>query len=253
MKFTAVLLVVAVSVATSAAPSPAVVKRNSVGDLVAVINEYAPKFEELGHEKDQLLQFARTGLFATYRHMNEDLLENLGNARNAIEYGFDEIRTKIAAKMLDGGDEECLLDLVRQIVDEQRALAMAMSLCSSFTTDAKDDLSYSFYEMLELLQRLSTALSEYVLWSFSTHNSVADPEDHANYLRRTYQESVDLWDQQVVPLVQFQLDAMEYNKPLIVAENQSCLDKLIEQVGTFNEYIYGQFEYCAAPWKAAQP
>lgn len=236
--------------AVNAAPASSPAKKNTVGDLIAVVQEYAPKFEELSLEKDQLLQFARTGLFATYRNMNEDLLVNLGNARNSIEYGFDEVRTYIAAKLLDGGDEECLLDLVSQLVAEQRALAMAMSLCSSFTTDAKDDLSYSFIEMLDLLQRLSTALSEYVLWSFSNHNSVNDPEDHAAYLRRTYQESADMWEQQVVPLVQFQLDAMEYNKPLIISENLGCLDKLVEQVDIFEVYIREQMYYCAAPLKA---
>ncbi|XP_065085888.1 uncharacterized protein LOC135707906 [Ochlerotatus camptorhynchus] len=250
MKLVALLLVAAVSVAVNAAPASSPAKKNTVGDLIAVVKEYAPKFEELSLEKDQLLQFARTGLFATYRDMNEDLLVSLGNARNAVEYGFDEVRTYIAAKLLDGGDEDCLLDLVSQIVAEQRVLASAMSLCSSFTTVAKDDLSYSFHEMLDLLQRLSTALSEYVLWSFSTHNSVSDPEDHAEYLRRTYQESADMWDQQVLPLVQFQLDAMEYNKPLIIAENQSCLDKLVEQVDTFEEYIREQMYYCTAPLKA---
>ncbi|XP_062540368.1 uncharacterized protein LOC134208403 [Armigeres subalbatus] len=253
MKLIDVLLVVAISVAINAAPSPAVVEKNAVGDLIAVVDEYAPLFAELSKEKDQLLQFARTGLFATYRHMNEDLLKNFGEARNAIDFGFDETRNLIAAKIIDGGDEECLLNLVRQIVDEQRALASAMSLCALFSTTAKDDLSYSFVEMLDLLQRLSTSLSEYVIWSFSTHNSVKNASAHAEYLPRVYQESVDMWDDQVLPLVQFQLDAMEYNKPIIVAENLNCLDKLVEQITPFNEYIYQQLEYCAAPWNAAKP
>ncbi|EDS33647.1 conserved hypothetical protein [Culex quinquefasciatus] len=245
--FCAVALLATIAAAPSSIPS----KKSTIGELVEIVEEYRVLFEELSQEKDQMLAFARTGLFASYRHMNEAILENLGETRNTIEYGFDELRTDIAAAILDGGDEDCLLGLASEIRDEQRALATGMSICSQFTTDVKDDLSYSFYEVLELLQRLSTALSEYTTWSFSTHNSVTDPQEHAEYLRRTYVESRDMWEYEVLPIIQFQIDAIEYNRPIVVDDNMDCLEKIVDQMPMFEEYIRGKMETCAEPFKAA--
>ncbi|XP_058455072.1 uncharacterized protein LOC131432675 [Malaya genurostris] len=242
-----VFLVVAALTLTIVNAGPA---KKSVSDLIDVVEEYRVRFEELGLEKDQLLQFARVALFATYRHMNEDMLINLGNARNTIEFGFDETRSQIADDMLDGGDEECLLDLVSQIVDEQRRLASGMSECAAASNNAKGELSYSFLEELDLLQRLSTAQTEYVLFSFSNHNSFADPEQHAEFLRRTYEESEDLWNDQVRPIIQFEIDAMEYNRMILVAENLECLNELEQQLQTFDDEIREKVKTCVEPFRA---
>ncbi|XP_058811731.1 uncharacterized protein LOC131676602 [Topomyia yanbarensis] len=242
MKF--VFLLATASMVVNAAPS-----KKSIADVVEVTEEFRVRFEELSQEKEQMLQFARTALFATYRHMNEDMLIDLGNTRNTIDYGFDETRTLIAEKLLMGGDEDCLLDLVSQIRDEQRALASGMSVCAAGSNDAKDELASSFLEVLILLQRLATAQTEIVLWSYTNYNSVVASADHADYLRRTFGEMDYLWNTQVKQILQFEIDAMEHNRPILVAQNLDCLDKLPQQLLLFDEQIRSKISTCAAPLK----
>ncbi|XP_055534363.1 uncharacterized protein LOC129723897 [Wyeomyia smithii] len=247
-----VLLAAAVLAATQAAPaeksSPSKILR-SVTDLIAVVEEYQPRFEELSLEKDQMLAFARTALFATFRHMNEEMLINFGNTRNAIEYGFDETRAEIADDILSGGDEDCLLNLVSLIIDEQRELASRMSECANTSNQDKDELAYSFYEVLELLQRMSTSLTEHLLWTFSNYNSFVSPAEHADFIQRSFEESVDLWNNEVQAVIQFEIDAMEYNRPILVAENLECLNRVAEQVQPFDEEIRSRISTCVAPLK----
>ncbi|XP_055587532.1 uncharacterized protein LOC129739977 [Uranotaenia lowii] len=240
MKFVALLALVAVIHANPVA------KKRSISNLIDVVEEYKLLFNDLSHEKDQLLQFARVSLFATYSLMNQDLLKDLGHTRNAIEFGFDELIGDIAEEITEGGNEECLLNLTAQIRREQVELAETMGVCSALTGSAKDDLSYSFYEFIDLLQRLSTALSEYVLWSFAVENSVTHADRQAENIRQMYEDSVEMWDEVVLPLIQFEINAMEYNRPIIVANNKDCLDILIEKVDLLNEELREQLGSCSA-------
>ncbi|ETN57737.1 hypothetical protein AND_010695 [Anopheles darlingi] len=228
----------------SAAPSQTAAKPRTA-ELREAIEEYRVRFNELHQEKDQFLQFARTGLWASVRYMNEDILENLGEVRNTIEYGFDDVRLEISLQIVEGThNEQCLLDLVYEIVDEKVRLGDELSRCSSTATDAKDSLPESFYEFLNLLQRISTSIAETTLYTFINQNSVSDPERHLEYLREAYEETERSWLEEALPLMQFELDAMEYNRPLIVADNAECLAVIIEQQQSFEDNIRARIPSC---------
>uniref|UniRef100_A0A182MAQ5 Protein TsetseEP domain-containing protein n=1 Tax=Anopheles culicifacies TaxID=139723 RepID=A0A182MAQ5_9DIPT len=228
----------------STAPSKTDIKpRNE--ELREAIEEYRVRFDELHKEKDQFLQFARTGLWATVRRMNEEVLVDLGETRNIVEYGFDDVRLDISLLIVEGNhDEQCLLNLVYDIVDEKVRLGEEISRCSAGTTDTKDSLPASFYEFLNLLQRLSNSIAETTLYTFVSQNSVADPERHLEFLQESFAETDRAWNEEALPLVQFELDAMEYNRPLIVADNAECLQEIQNSQQAFEDSIRQRISSC---------
>uniref|UniRef100_A0A182NL55 Uncharacterized protein n=1 Tax=Anopheles dirus TaxID=7168 RepID=A0A182NL55_9DIPT len=230
--------------AVNGAPSKTVIKPRSQ-ELRDAIEEYRVRFDELHKEKDQFLQFGRTGLWATVRHMNEDVLQDLGETRNIVEYGFDDVRLEISLLIVEGNhNEQCLLDLVYEIVAEKVQLGNQISVCAAGTTDEKDSLPASFYEFLNLLQRLSNSIAETTLYTFVSQNSVSDPERHLEFLQEAYEETERAWTQEALPLMQFELDAMEYNRPLIVADNAQCLQAINEQQQAFEDSIRARMPLC---------
>ncbi|XP_058117561.1 uncharacterized protein LOC131287207 [Anopheles ziemanni] len=238
------VLIGAFAVLASGAPSKTAVKPRNA-ELREALEEYRVRFDELHREKDQFLQFARTGLWASVRTMNEQVLEDLGEARNNAEYGFDDVRLEISLLIVEGNhQEQCLLDLVYEIVDEKVRLGDEISACAAGTTESKDSLPESFYEFLNLLQRLSNSIAELTLYSFISQNAVADPERHLEFLEETFVETERTWNDEARPLMQFELDAMEYNRPLIVADNADCLQVVAEAQQSFEDYIREKIPSC---------
>ncbi|EGK96722.1 AGAP013272-PA [Anopheles gambiae str. PEST] len=228
----------------SAAPSKTAMKPRSQ-ELRDAIEEYRVRFDELHKEKDQFLQFARTGLWATVRAMNEEVLQDMGETRNIVEYGFDDVRLDISLLIVEGNhNEQCLLDLVYEIVEEKVLLGQEISRCADDTTDAKDSLPESFYEFLNLLQRLSNSIAETTLYTFVSQNSVNDPERHLEFLEESFEETDRAWNEEALPLVQFELDAMEYNRPLIVADNAQCLQAINDRQQAFEDSIRERIPSC---------
>uniref|UniRef100_A0A182K0T3 Protein TsetseEP domain-containing protein n=1 Tax=Anopheles christyi TaxID=43041 RepID=A0A182K0T3_9DIPT len=227
-----------------AAPSKTAIKPRSE-ELRDAIEEYRVRFDELHKEKDQFLQFARTGLWASVRGMNEEVLQDLGETRNNVEYGFDDVRLEISLLIVEGNhNEQCLLDLVYEIVREKVQLGDEISRCADDANDAKDALPESFYEFLNLLQRLSNAIAETTLYTFVGQNSVTDPERHLEYLQESFAETDRAWTQEALPLVQFELDAMEYNRPLIVADTAQCLQVINDKQQAFEDSIRQRIPSC---------
>ncbi|XP_052890894.1 uncharacterized protein LOC128299080 [Anopheles moucheti] len=244
--FTFVLIAACALMASSisAAPSKTVIKPHNQ-ELREAIEDYRVRFDDLHKEKDQFLQFARTGLFATVRRMNEEVLIDLGEARNTVEYGFDDVRLEISLAIVEGNhNEQCLLDLVYEIVAEKVQLGDEISRCSAGTTDTKDALPASFYEFIDLLQRLSNSIAETTLYTFVSQNSVSDPERHLEFLQESYDETARAWNEEALPLMQFELDAMEYNRPLIVADNAECLQVVVERQQGFEDTIRERIPSC---------
>uniref|UniRef100_A0A182P633 Protein TsetseEP domain-containing protein n=1 Tax=Anopheles epiroticus TaxID=199890 RepID=A0A182P633_9DIPT len=229
----------------SAAPSAKSAAKPRSEELRDAIEEYRVRFDELHKEKDQFLQFARTGLWASVRAMNEEVLQDLGETRNNVEYGFDDVRLEISLLIVEGNhNEQCLLDLVYDIVEEKVRLGEEISRCADDTNDAKDALPESFYEFLNLLQRLSNSIAETTLYSFVSQNSVTDPERHLAFLEESFAETDRAWNEEALPLVQFELDAMEYNRPLIVADSAQCLQVINDRQQAFEDSIRQQIPSC---------
>uniref|UniRef100_A0A182JNB7 Protein TsetseEP domain-containing protein n=1 Tax=Anopheles atroparvus TaxID=41427 RepID=A0A182JNB7_ANOAO len=238
------VLIAALAVLASGAPSKMAIKpRNE--ELREALEEYRVRFDELHREKDLFLQFARTGLWASVRQMNEEVLQDLGAVRNTVEYGFDDVRLDISLLIVEGNhQEQCLLDLVYEIVAEKVRLGDEISRCAAGTTETKDALPESFYEFLNLLQRLSNSIAELTLYSFISQNSVTDPEAHLAFLEETFVETERSWNDEARPLMQFELDAMEYNRPLIVADNAACVAEITASQQSFENYIREKIPSC---------
>ncbi|XP_035902379.1 uncharacterized protein LOC118507685 [Anopheles stephensi] len=238
------VLIAACALMVSAAPSkPAIKPRNQ--ELREAIEEYRVRFDELHKEKDQFLQFGRTGLWATVRAMNEEILVDLGETRNTVEYGFDDVRLDISLLIVEGNhNEQCLLDLVYEIVAEKVELGDEISRCAAGATETKDALPESFYEFINLLQRLSNSIAETTLYSFVSQNSVTDPERHLEFLQEAFEETDRAWNEEALPLMQFELDAMEYNRPLIVADNAQCLQTIVDRQQAFEDSIRARIPSC---------
>ncbi|XP_052866090.1 uncharacterized protein LOC128272339 [Anopheles cruzii] len=243
--FVLAVSVAVLATAISAAPTNVVVKPHNA-ELQAALEEYRVRFDDLHTEKDQFLQFARTGLWASLRHMNEEVLQDLGETRNTVEFGFDDVRTEISLVIINGtSNEQCLLDLVREIIDEKVVLGTEISRCAAVTIATMDALPQSFYEFINLLQRLSSSIAETTLYSFVSQNSVIDPERHLAFLEDAFVETERTWVEEALPLIQFELDAMEYNRPVIVDENAECLQVIAAQQQSFEANIRSRIPTCA--------
>ncbi|XP_055643065.1 uncharacterized protein LOC129779544 isoform X1 [Toxorhynchites rutilus septentrionalis] len=233
-------------VIASAAPSI----KSGLSDLTGLVKEYHELYERMYQEKTELQQFARAGHQFMYRWINGDILKDIAIAHDEIQRKANETDEVIAEKLLAGGDEKCLLTQRSRLQEEQRAFGDGISECAANVSETKDSVGDTFQENLDILQRLTTSISEYMLWSFSMHNSVTQPERHVDTMLRAYYELELLWRESVLPTMQDNIDGMHAQGQDIVASHSNCLDGLIEKTDEHIERIRDDISLCPVPYKA---
>uniref|UniRef100_A0AAG5CQA5 Protein TsetseEP domain-containing protein n=1 Tax=Anopheles atroparvus TaxID=41427 RepID=A0AAG5CQA5_ANOAO len=217
----------------------------SMRELAEITEEYRVRFDELYEDKDAFIRLARVIIRAELKGLNEATLENLANARNEIDDILTETREDIAnAILLPNANEQCLLDLVNTVISEGSQAGDGMSSCAADKIAIKEGLGDEFRTLTNTLQRIATAASEYTLYTFAIHDSFNDPEDHIDWLERNYANQVAFWDEVARPEAQEDLDNMELNRPILVAENRACLDAVIARLNTAMQNVRIQINGC---------
>uniref|UniRef100_A0A182IKK0 Protein TsetseEP domain-containing protein n=1 Tax=Anopheles atroparvus TaxID=41427 RepID=A0A182IKK0_ANOAO len=217
----------------------------SMRELAEITEEYRVRFDELYEDKDAFIRLARVIIRAELKGLNEATLENLANARNEIDDILTETREDIAnAILLPNANEQCLLDLVNTVIAEGSQAGDGMSSCAADKIAIKEGLGDEFRTLTNTLQRIATAASEYTLYTFAIHDSFNDPEDHIDWLERNYANQVAFWDEVARPEAQEDLDNMELNRPILVAENRACLDAVIARLNTAMQNVRIQINGC---------
>ncbi|XP_035774334.1 uncharacterized protein LOC118457126 [Anopheles albimanus] len=217
----------------------------SMSEFGEIVDQYRVRFEELSEDKDAFVRLARVLIRAELKGLNEATLANLADARNEIDDVLTEIRTEIADATLEANaNEECLLRLVDLVIDEGRTAGDGMSSCAADKIEIKEGLGDEFRTLTNTLQRISTAAAEYPLFSYTQHNSFAEPQEHVDWLEENYDAQVAFWDNVARPEAQEDLDNLEINRPALVAENRACLDAVVARLNTAVNGIRQQINSC---------
>ncbi|XP_058117562.1 uncharacterized protein LOC131287208 [Anopheles ziemanni] len=217
----------------------------SMRELAEITEEYRVRFDELHADKDAFIRLARVFIRAELKGLNEATLANLADARNEIDDILTDARADIAdAILLPNANEQCLLNLVETVIAEGSRAGDDMSSCAADKIAIKEGLGDEFRTLTNTLQRISTAAAEYTLYTFAIHDSFNDPEDHIDWLERNYANQVAFWDEVARPEAQEDLDNMEINRPILVAENRACLDAAIARLNTAMQNVRIQINGC---------
>lgn len=214
-------------------------------ELARITEMFRKKFDDLHEEKDAFVNLARIITRAELKLLNEATAENLADAWSDIDHHFDNTRKIIGDMILyPNANEDCMLGLVEEIVAERIRAADEMSRCASDKIAVKEGLADEFRDLVNLLQRISTAAAEYTLYSFANHNSFIDSEGQIGWLERNYQNQMEFWDNVARPEAQEDLDNLEMNRPDLVAENRACLDNIQVEMTVVDRSINQRMGQC---------
>ncbi|KAL1379792.1 hypothetical protein pipiens_014639 [Culex pipiens pipiens] len=217
----------------------------TMSELARISEEFRVMFDELHEEKDAFVNLARIFTRAELKLLNEATTMNLAESWSDIEHHFDITRSLIAEMILaPEADEECLLGLTEEIVAEQIRAADEMSNCAADKIAIKEGIADEFRDLVNVLQRISTAAAEYTLFTYASHNSFIDPEGHIEWLERNYQNQVDFWENVARAEAQEDLDNLEINRPQLVEENRQCLARIQDAMAEVDRSINQRLPRC---------